>query len=150
MGKERRGHTLQTSALINEAYVRLVDQQNLQWQDRAHFFAVSAQVMRHILIDHARRYQYAKRGGGARKVSLDEAALLPQQRAEELVELDDALTSLARIDPRKSQLVELRFFGGLSVEETAEVMAISPTTVMREWRAVKAWLHHSISNKESD
>lgn len=150
MGKERRGHTLQTSALINEAYVRLVDQQNVQWQDRAHFFAVSAQVMRHILIDHARRYQYAKRGGGARKVSLDEAALLPQQRAEELVELDDALTSLARIDPRKSQLVELRFFGGLSVEETAEVMAISPTTVMREWRAVKAWLHHSISNKESD
>lgn len=150
MGKERRGHTLQTSALINEAYVRLVDQQNVQWQDRAHFFAVSAQVMRHILIDHARRYQYAKRGGGARKVSLDEAALLPQRRAEELVELDDALTSLARIDPRKSQLVELRFFGGLSVEETAEVMAISPTTVMREWRAVKAWLHHSISNKESD
>jgi RNA polymerase sigma factor (TIGR02999 family) len=150
MGRERRGHTLQTSALINEAYVRLVDQENVQWQDRAHFFAVAAQVMRHILIDHARKYQYAKRGGGARKVSLDEAALLPQQRATELVALDDALTSLARIDPRKSQLVELRFFGGLSVEETAEVMAISPTTVMREWRAVKAWLHRAISKKESD
>jgi RNA polymerase sigma factor (TIGR02999 family) len=150
MGRERRGHTLQTSALINEAYVRLVDQENVQWQDRAHFFAAAAQVMRHILIDHARSYQYAKRGGGARKVSLDEAALLPQQRATELVALDDALTSLARIDPRKSQLVELRFFGGLSVEETAEVMAISPTTVMREWRAVKAWLHRAISKKESD
>ena len=150
MGRERRDHTLQTSALINEAYVRLVDQQNVQWQNRAHFFAVSAQVMRHILIDHARSYQYAKRGGGARKVSLNEAALVPHQRAEELVALDDALTNLAGIDPRKSQLVELRFFGGLSVEETAEVMKISPTTVMREWRAVKAWLHRAISKKESD
>ena len=150
MGKERRGHTLQTSGLINEAYLRLVDRQNVQWQDRAHFFAVSAQVMRHILIDHARSYQSAKRGGGAHKVSLDEAALVPQQRAEELVALDDALTSLAKIDPRKSRLVELRFFGGLSVEETAEVMKISPRTVMREWRVVKAWLHRYSSKKEPD
>src|SRR5215471_9477783 len=116
MGRQNPGHTLQTSALINEAYLRLVDQQSVQWQDRAHFFAVSAQIMRNILIDHARKYQYAKRGAGARKVALDEAAVVPGQRASELVALDDALAELAAVDPRKSQIVELRFFGGLSIE----------------------------------
>jgi len=148
IGKENPGHTLQTSALINEAYLRLVDQKNVQWQNRAHFFAVSAQIMRHILIDHARSHRYAKRGAGARKVELDEAALLPERRAAELVALDDALRELAAVDPRKSEVVELRFFGGLSIEEAAEVMKISPATVQREWRAARAWLHRAISNKE--
>lgn len=144
MGKERRDHTLQTSALINEAYLRLVDQRDTPWQNRAHFFAVAAQVMRHILIDHARSYQYEKRGAGAQKLSLDEAMALTEERAAELVALDDALTSLATVDPRKSRIVELRFFGGLSIEETAEVMELSPTTVQREWRAAKAWLKRFI------
>ena len=144
MRRERDDHTLQTSALINEAYVRLVGQQDAQWKDRAHFFAVAAQVMRHILIDHARSYQYAKRGGGAQKVPLEEVKDLSGQRAAELVALDDALIDLAEIDPRKSQIVELRFFAGLSVEETAEVLSTSPATVMREWRAARAWLHRTI------
>src|SRR2546423_2556328 len=148
MGRENTGHTLQTSALINEAYIRLVDQQNIHWQNRAHFFAVAAQVMRHILIDHARSYAYAKRGGGARKVPLDEAAALNDQRAEELIALDDALKALATLDARKSRIIELRFFGGLSIEETAEAMNISPITVTREWRAAKAWLRREMS-KES-
>lgn len=148
MGRENPGHTLQTSALINEAYIRLVDQQNVPWQNRAHFFAVSAQVMRHILIDHARRHSYAKRGGGARQVPLDEAMALNDQRASELVALDDALNILAALDTRKSQIIELRFFGGLSIEETAEAMKISPITVTREWRSAKAWLRREM-NKES-
>ena len=147
MRRERDDHTLQTSALINEAYVRLVGQQDVQWKDRAHFFAVAAQVMRHILIDHARRYQYAKRGGGAQKVALDEISDLSEQRAAELVALDDALIDLAELDPRKSQIVELRFFGGLSIEETAEVLSTSPATVMREWRAARAWLHRTIEGE---
>lgn len=145
MGRENPGHTLQTSALINEAYLRLVDQQHVQWKDRAHFFAVATQVMRHILIDHARKYRYSKRGAGAQHVPLDEVAVLGQERAVDLVALDDALTSLAKIDERKSKIVELRFFGGLSVEETAEVMKVSAVTVMREWRIAKAWLHREIS-----
>ena len=145
MGRENPGHTLQTSALINEAYIRLIDQQNVQWQNRAHFFAVAAQVMRHILIDHARSHHYAKRGGGAHKVPLDEAATLTDRRAAELVALDEALNSLAAFDPRKSRIIELRFFGGLSIEETAEVMKISPITVVREWRAAKAWLQREMS-----
>lgn len=148
MGKERLDHTLQTSALINEAYLRLVDQQTIQWQDRKHFFAVAARIMRHILIDHARSYQYAKRGGGAEKVPLEEAASLRIQRAEELLELDEALNGLSAIDPRKSEIIELRFFGGLTVEETAEVMNLSPVTVMREWRAAKAWLHQGLTGAE--
>lgn len=148
MARQSPGHTLQTSALINEAYLRLVDQQSVQWQDRAHFFAVSAQIMRSILIDHARRYSYAKRGAGARKVPLDEAATMAEQRAGELVELDDALIELAAVDPRKSEVVELRFFGGLSIEETAEVMKISPATVQREWRAARAWLQRAMSNEK--
>ena len=148
MARQSPGHTLQTSALINEAYLRLVDQQSVQWQDRAHFFAVSAQIMRNILIDHARKYSYAKRGAGARKVPLDEAATMAEQRAAELVALDDALVELATADPRKSQIVELRFFGGLNIEETAEVMKVSPATVQREWRAARAWLQRVMS-KES-
>src|SRR5437660_11585491 len=148
MGRESPEHTLQTSALINEAYLRLVDQQAAEWQDRAHFFAVAAQVMRHILIDHARSHLYGKRGAGAQHVPLDEAAVVSQERATELVALDDALTSLAEIDERKGKIVELRFFGGLSVEETAEAMKLSPVTVMREWRAAKAWLHREVSGSE--
>jgi RNA polymerase sigma factor (TIGR02999 family) len=148
MARERRDHTLQTSALINEAYLRLVDQKNLQWQNRAHFFAAAAQVMRHILIDHARSYHYAKRGAGAQKIPLDEAAVFTEQRAAEFVALDDALSTLAAVDPRRSQVVELRFFGGLSIEETAEVLKISAPTVQREWRAAKAWLSRFMSKKE--
>lgn len=147
MGRESPEHTLQTSALINEAYLKLVDQQNVHWQNRAHFFAVAAQVMRHILVDHARTRNYAKRGGGAHKLPLDEAAALTEQRAAQLVALDDALRDLSALDGRKSQIIELRFFGGLSLEETAEVMKISPSTVQREWRAAKAWLHHTMANK---
>ena len=147
MDREDSAHTLQTSALINEAYLKLVDQQNVKWQNRAHFFAVAAQVMRHILVDHARTRNYAKRGGGAPKLPLDEAAVLTEQRAAQLIALDDALRDLAVLDARKSQIIELRFFGGLSMEEAAEVMKISPSTVQREWRAAKAWLHHTMSNR---
>ena len=145
MGRETPEHTLQTSALINEAYLRLIDQQAVEWQDRAHFFAVSARVMRHILIDHARSHRYAKRGGGAQHLQLDDAEAAGYERAVELVALDDALTQLAKLDERKSKIVELRFFGGLSVEETAEVIKVAPVTVMREWRIAKAWLHKEIS-----
>ncbi|HSB08981.1 MAG TPA: sigma-70 family RNA polymerase sigma factor [Blastocatellia bacterium] len=148
MRSEREDHTLETSALINEAYVRLVDQSNVNWQDRSHFFAVAAQVMRHILIDHARKYQYAKRGGGAEKVPLEEITNLFEQRAAELIAMDDALRDLATADPRKCQVVELRFFGGLSIEETAEVLGISPATVIREWRTARAWLHRAISGTQ--
>jgi RNA polymerase sigma factor (TIGR02999 family) len=140
MRREDTGHTLQTSALINEAYLRLVNQQDVEWQNRAHFYAVAAQVMRHILVDHARKYRYAKRGGGAEHVALDELAVVCDERATELIALDDALNRLATLDQRKSQIVELRFFGGLTVEETAEVMKLAPITIMREWRAAKAWL----------
>ena len=144
MARENPGHTLQTSALINEAYIRLVDQQNVSWQNRNHFFAVAAQVMRHILIDHARRRCYAKRGGGARKVSLDDADAMTDRRAEELVALDEALNELAALDPRKSRIIELRFFGGLTIGETADALGISPITVTREWRTVRAWLRREI------
>lgn len=147
MGKERNNHTLQTSALINEAYLKLVDQDETNWQNRAHFFAVAAQIMRHILVDHARSYGYEKRGAGAQRVGLDDANVFNEQRAGELVALDEALTNLAAIDPRKSRLVELRFFGGLNIDETAEVMDLSPTTVQREWRAAKAWLQRFIKGE---
>jgi len=146
--RERRDHTLQSTALVNEAYVRLVDYSNLRWQDRAQFFALAAQLMRHILIDHARSHHYAKRGGGAQKVPLDEAAFLSDERATDLIGLDDALTSLSAIDPRKSQVVELRFFGGLSIEETAEVMKLSSMTVQREWRWAKAYLYKEINKSD--
>ncbi len=145
MGRENPEHTLQTSALINEAYLKLVNQQSVPWQNRAHFFAVAAQVMRHILVDHARGRNYAKRGGGALKLPLDEAMALTEQRAAQLIALDDALTDLAALDAGKSQVIELRFFGGLSLAETAEVMKTSPSTVQREWRAAKAWLHHTMT-----
>ena len=141
MGRENPEHTLQTSALINEAYLRLVNQQSVEWQDRSHFFAVASQVMRRILVDHARRYSYKKRGGGsATRISLDENAAVIEARAAEFVALDDALEELGKIDERKLRIVELRFFGGLTVEETAEVLKISPITVKREWRSARAWL----------
>ena len=138
-------HTLQTSALINEAYLRLVNQKGLDWQDRAHFFAVAAQIMRHILIDHARRHRYTKRGAGAPHVSLNDEAVVGDQRAAEFVALDEALTCLAAVDERKSKIVELKFFGGLTVEEIAEVLKVSPITVKREWRSAKAWLNLEMS-----
>jgi RNA polymerase sigma factor (TIGR02999 family) len=140
MGRERPGHTLQTSALVNEAYIRLIDWKNVRWQNRAHFFAVSAQLMRRILVDFARDRQYLKRGGGALQVSLGEADSLPMERSADLVALDDALVALSEMDQRKAQVVELRFFGGLSVKEVAEVLKVSEETVMRDWRLAKVWL----------
>ena len=145
MRRESPAHTLQTSALINEAYLRLVDQRNTEWNDRVHFFAVAAQVMRHILIDHARKHRFAKRGGGAQLVPLDETAVLRQERAAEFVELDEALARLEGLDARKSHIVELKFFGGLTVDEIAEAMKLSPITIKREWRAAKAWLQLEMS-----
>ena len=147
LAREHPGHTLQTSALINEAYIRLIDQNSVQWQNRTHFFAVAAQVIRHILIDHARAHLYAKRGGGAPRVPLDEVEVGNDQRAAELVALDDALNTLAKLDPRKSKIIELRFFGGLTIEETAEALKTSTKTVNREWRTAKAWLHHEMTTK---
>lgn len=148
MKRENPGHTLQTTALIHEAYLRLVNQPDAHWQNRAHFFAVAAGVMRHILTDFARARQFAKRGGAAHTVSLDEASVVSPERLAEVVALDDALKTLAAIDPRKSQIVELRYFGGLSVEETADVLRISPRTVMREWVSAKAWLYRELQPGE--
>src|SRR5215471_7721613 len=145
MRGERAGHSLQTTALVNEAYMRLVDYKRMQWQNRAHFFAVSAQLMRRILVEHARR-RNLKRGGGVPHVSFDEAAVIggAKDPRADLVALDDAMNALARLDPRKVQVVEMRFFGGLSVEETAEVLKISPVTVMRDWSTAKAWLYREL------
>lgn len=140
MNGERPGHTLQTSALINEAYIRLIDWENVRWQNRAHFFAVSAQLMRRILVDFARDRQRLKRGGGARRVSLGEAEAFPVERGADLVALDEALTALSEVDRRKAEVVEMRFFGGLSVEEVAEALKVSKETVMRDWRLAKVWL----------
>jgi len=140
MGRERPGHTLQTSALVNEAYIRLIDWKNVRWQNRAHFFAVSAQLMRRILVDFARERNYLKRGGGALQVSLAEAESLPLERNDDLVALDEALAKLTQFDDRKGRVVELRFFGGLSVREVAEVLKVSEETVMRDWRLAKVWL----------
>lgn len=145
MGRERPGHTLQTSALVNEAYLRLIDQNDVHWQNRAHFFGIAAQMMRRILVDYARKRGFAKRGGDARPVPLEEAMIVSQERAANVVALDDALKSLAELDPRKSQIVELRFFGGLSIEETAEVLAVSTGTVMRDWTLAKAWLRREMA-----
>ncbi|HEV2884465.1 MAG TPA: sigma-70 family RNA polymerase sigma factor [Pyrinomonadaceae bacterium] len=139
--REREGHTLQTTALVNEAYLRLAGQKKVEWQNRSHFFAVTAQVMRRVLIDYARRRHFAKRGGDLRQVSLTDAAEMSQQRAAELLSLDEALIELAKFDSRKGQVVELRYFGGLSLEETAEVLKVSTMTVRRDWRAAKAWLY---------
>jgi RNA polymerase sigma factor (TIGR02999 family) len=147
---QRAARTLQTTALVNEAYLRLIDAQRVQWQNRAHFFAIAARLMRRILVDYARAQNYAKRGGGLPEVSLDDAPELAAERAHDLVALDDALDALSRIDERKSRVVEMRFFGGLSVEETAEVLKVSPDTVMRDWRLAKAWLLRELSGEGND
>jgi RNA polymerase sigma factor (TIGR02999 family) len=144
MKHERPGHSLQTTALVNEAYMRLVDYKRMQWQNRAHFFAVSAQLMRRILVEHARRHNL-KRGAGVQHVSLEEAASVGGERASDLVALDDAMNALSRLDPRKAEVVEMRFFGGLSVEETAEALKVSAVTVMRDWSTAKAWLYREMS-----
>lgn len=140
MSRENSGHTLQTTALVNEAYLKLADTNNLNWQDRAHFFAVSANVMRHILVDHARATRALKSGGGAQHVGLEDVVEIPQAPNKDVLALNDALNRLASVDDRKSKVVELRYFGGLSVEETAEVLKVSADTVMRDWRLAKAWL----------
>lgn len=150
MMRERIGHTLQTTALVNEAYLRLIDAKTVQWQNRAHFFAISAQLMRRILVDFARSRGYQKRGGDVRKVSLDEAAVLSPVPDADLVELDDALSALAAVDPRKAKVVELRFFGGLTPEETAEVLKVSPDTVFRDWRLAKVWLLRELKHGKRD
>jgi RNA polymerase sigma-70 factor (ECF subfamily) len=150
MSRERPGHSLQTTAVVHEAYLRLIDQNHVQWQNRAHFFAIAAQMMRRILITHAQSRAYAKRGGGTLKVSLDEAAILSRERASELMALDEALTSLTATDPRRSRVVELRFFGGLSNEEIAEVLRISTNTVTRDWNVAKAWLYREMSKEQTD
>jgi RNA polymerase sigma factor (TIGR02999 family) len=147
MNREPAGHTLQTTALVNEAYLRLIEQKEVKWQNRAHFFAISAQLMRRILVSMARARQADKRGGEARQVSLDEAMVFSEERAAELVALDDAMNELAALDPRRSRVVELRYFGGLSVEETAEVLKVSPDTVMREWKRAKAWLYAELNKQ---
>ena len=149
MKHERPGHSLQTTALVNEAYMRLVDYKRMQWQDRAHFFAVSSRLMRRILVERARRHNL-KRGGGVHHVALDEAAMVSGDRATDLNALDDAMNALARLDPRKVQVVEMRYFGGLSVEETAEVLKVSPVTVMRDWNTAKAWLYRELTGKTDD
>lgn len=145
MGREGRGHTLQTSALINEAYLRLVDQKTMQWQNRAHFFGVAARLMRQILVDHARSRSRAKRGGGARMVSLTEQPVINKE-IEDVIALDDALKNLSEMDPRKSQIVEMKFFGGLTTEEVAEVLNVTTRTVEREWRKAKAWLYKAVAS----
>jgi RNA polymerase sigma-70 factor, ECF subfamily len=149
MRQERPGHSLQTTALVNEAYMRLVDYKRMQWQNRAHFFAVSAQLMRRILVDHARR-RNLKRGGGIPHVSLDAAAAVTGEATADLLALDDAMNALARLDRRKVQVVEMRFFGGLSVEETAAVLKVSPATVMRDWSSAKAWLYLELTGGAGD
>lgn len=141
MRRERSDHTLQTTALVHEAYLKLVDQHSVTWQNRAHFFGVAAQVMRRVLVDHARGHIREKRGGGVVPVSLDEAMVISPERSEEFLELDGALDRLAALDSRQAKIVELRFFGGLTVEETAEILGISPKTVKRDWAVAKAWLH---------
>ena len=146
---ERAGHSLQATALVNEAYVRLVDYKRMQWQNRAHFFAVSAQLMRRILVEHARR-RNLKRGVAVQHISLEEAAEVGRGRRRDLVALDDAMNALARFDARKVQVVEMRFFGGLSVEETAEVLRVSPVTVKRDWRAARAWLYRELTGGTDD
>src|SRR5690349_6283437 len=149
MERERPGHTLQTSALVNDAYMRLADYKRMQWQDRAHFFAVSAQVMRRILVDHARSHNI-NRGRGLQHVTLDEVAIVAGDRTGDFVALDEALDELARLDPRKVQIIEMRFFGGLSAEETAEVLKVSPATVRRDWSIAKLWLYRELGGGNAD
>jgi RNA polymerase sigma factor (TIGR02999 family) len=147
MRRQGPGHTLQTTALVNEAYVRLIDSSQVRWQNRAHFFAVSAQMMRRILIDFARSRRYLKRGGGAQQVSLDETLAVAPERGSDLLELDEALTRLAALNQRQAQIVELRYFGGLSEEEAAEALKISLRTVQRDWNLARLWLHRELSKK---
>jgi len=147
MSRERENHTLQTTALVNEAYLRLIDLSRVRWQDRAHFFAMSARLMRRILVDHARSRRYLKRGGAEQRVSFDEALVVSREPSADLVALDDALGALAGVDARKAQVVEMRFFGGLTVEETAEALHVSTETVMRDWRLAKVWLLRELDRR---
>jgi RNA polymerase sigma factor (TIGR02999 family) len=150
MAGERPGHTLQASALVNEAYLKLVDNRRVQWQNRAHFFGISAQLMRRILVDCARRRHYLKRGGGAQQVTLDEEFIVSPSESKDLVAIDDALKALEAFDARKARVVELRFFGGLSVDETAETLKISSDTVLRDWRLARAWLHGELNKGDAE
>lgn len=150
MRNESPGHTLQTSALVHEAFIRLVDQRNVHWQNRSHFFGIAAQMMRRILVDYARSRNFAKRGGGAVKLSLEEGLIVSDVRSEEIVAVHEALEGLAKMDPRQAQIVELKFFGGLSNEETAGVLDVSAGTVARDWTMAKAWLRREISKSDSD
>jgi RNA polymerase sigma factor (TIGR02999 family) len=150
MKDERPGRTIQTTALVHEAYLKLIDVTNVDWQHRAHFFAVSAQIMRHILLDRARRRVAAKRGGATPRVNLDEVPDIGSGRARELIALDDALNALAKVDARKAQVIELRFFGGLSVEETAEVLKVSSDTVKRDWGLARAWLLAELGDPQNE
>jgi RNA polymerase sigma factor (TIGR02999 family) len=145
--RERRDHTLQTTALVNEAYLRLAGQRDPRWQNRAHFFGIAASMMRRILIDHARRIAYKKRGGGAARVELDEACLIAPERSAELIAVDEALAALAEVDERKARVVELRYFAGLTLEETAAVLGVQPDTVSREWRRAKAFLRRELAGR---
>jgi len=148
--RERPGHTLQTTALVHEAYLKLIDQNDARWQNRAHFFAIAAQAMRRILIDSARKHAAAKRGGPQEKLSLDEVADIALEPDIDLLKLDEALNELAKIDLRQSRIVELRYFGGLTIEETAEVISVSPATVKREWMMARAWLHQELTDGDLD
>jgi RNA polymerase sigma-70 factor, ECF subfamily len=150
MSHERPGHTLQATALVNEAYLKLAGREGFEWQNRAHFYAVCAQVMRHILIDHARAHARDKRGGGTIHVSLEEVAVIAPEQADEYLALDEALRFLESVDPKKGRIVELRYFGGLSVDETAEVLDLSPRTVRREWQRSRAWLYKMITEGVGD
>ena len=150
MRAERTDHTLQTTALVHEAYMRLVNQNRVTWKNRAHFFAISAQMMRRILVDHARSYRYDKRGGGAIKLSLDEASVLSSEQAAEMIALDQALVGLERVDARKSRVVELKFFGGLTTDEAAEVLEVSKRTVESDWNFAQAWLYREMSTTLND
>lgn len=150
MGRERRGHTLQTTALVNEAFLRLTDARRIRWQDRAHFLGISARLMRRVLIDYARRRAYGKRGGGTQRVTVHEDLVTSPDPAFDVVALDRALEELAKVDVRKSRIVELRFFGGLSIEETADVLHVSPDTVKRDWRLAKLWLLRELAGNGHD
>ena len=150
LAKERQDHTLQTTALVNEAYMKLVDQKRVKWQNRSHFFALSSQLMRRILVDYARSRQYAKRGGGVSALPLNEALIVTPERAAEMIALDDALTELAKHDERKARIVELRFFAGMNIDETSELLGVSPGTVMKDWTLAKAWLQREMDRSSSD
>jgi RNA polymerase sigma-70 factor (ECF subfamily) len=149
MARERSSPTLETGAILNEAFLRLVHWKTARWQNRSHFYGLAAQIMRRVLVDHARSRGYHKRGGGVRPVALDEAVVMSKERSPDLIALDDALHRLASVDERKSKVVELRFFGGLSVEETAEVLGVSPFTIARDWTLAKAWLHREIGGQDN-